>query len=251
MVLCLPGCSRPHPSGSVAVQLSTRSPTVGPDGPAGGGDSAVVALGNDTIIVRRAHIVATEVALQLASTQECEPGEDEGCAMLEAGPLLLDFPLDAGAEQILRAPAPANEYSVFQLQIHRADTNTDATFIVSHPEFANTSVRIDGTFSRSGVRRDFVFVSRFNEIQELELAPPLRVQPDETLRLTLTLDLARLFLSADKATLVDPASANPGGPHESLMNDNMRLAVTAFRDEDRDGRDDGHEGSIPEASGGS
>jgi hypothetical protein len=67
--------------------------------------------------------------------------------------------------------------------------------------------------SKTGDRRDFVSTSDLTGIQELALLAPLRVQAGDTARLTLRLDLARVFLTADRAALIDPATATPGQPN--------------------------------------
>jgi hypothetical protein len=241
VMLVLLGCSKEHPSGSVVLQFATRDPArAATDDPAVlFGDSAIVTLGGDTIVVRRGEIVVKQVALQPAATEECEPEEGEKCGVLEPGPALVDLPFEDGAEQLLNVRAAADAYSVFQVQIVTPDPGADGTFVAAHPEFANTSIRFRGTFSRSGARSDFVYVSDFSEIQELALVPPVRVPAGRTVRLTLRLDLARVFLSADRTVLVDPASANRSGPNEALVRDNVRRSLAAFRDEDGDGLDDG------------
>lgn len=248
------GCSREQPAGTVVWQLATRSPAEATFDPPvavlNAGDSAVVSLRGDTIVVRRAEIVVREVALQPAQEGHCEPEEGEDCAVLEAGPVLVILPLHGHAEQMASARVKADAYSVLQVQIHQPRAGVSDAFVASHPEFANTSIRLRGTFSRAGARTDFSYSSDFNEFQELVLNPVLRVPVEETVRVTLWLNLARLFLNADEDALVDPASGNKGGPNEILMQDNVRLSLAAFRDENHDGLDDGTTRPATEEVGG-
>jgi hypothetical protein len=43
--------------------------------------------------------------------------------------------------------------------------------------------------------------------------------------------------------LVDPSSANLGGPNAGIVKNNIKSSIDAFEDDNRDGRDDHHEGS--------
>jgi hypothetical protein len=43
--------------------------------------------------------------------------------------------------------------------------------------------------------------------------------------------------------LIDPATANSGGANAELVSSNIARSFVAFRDDDRDGRDDDGEGS--------
>ncbi|MGH7753399.1 MAG: hypothetical protein ACREN5_11350, partial [Gemmatimonadales bacterium] len=59
---------------------------------------------------------------------------------------------------------------------------------------------------------------------------------------TLRLDVSRWFVNGGGTALVDPATANEGQANENLVRDNIRASIDAFRDDDADGLDDGHEG---------
>jgi len=81
-------------------------------------------------------------------------------------------------------------------------------------------------------------VSDLDEEQELELAPPLVVADGAgDTKLTLRMDIARWF-SDDQGALIDPRTANPGGPNESLVEENIKNSIKAFEDEDEDGQED-------------
>jgi len=236
------GCAEQARYGSVVLQVATRSPQAAPGAPSLilAGDSALVALEPDTIVIRRVRAVVRMLALQPAQSGECDEDEDEACADLEPGLMLLDLPLVRGAESVLQVPVASSSYAVFQVQVHAADPTADADFVADHPDLAEDAVRIEGAFSRSGARQDFVLTSRLNEIQELVLQPPLDVHEGDTLHVTLRVDLSRVFVTNEGA-LLDPTSAGPGSPSEHLVRDNIRLSLAAFRDENQDGLDDAHE----------
>jgi hypothetical protein len=235
------GCSEP-PRGQVAVQVASRpAPDASPPSlvsrlPAA--DSTVVALDGDTIVIRRAELVMRQLWLQPAESGECEPEEKEYCAELQNDPVVVAFPLADSAERRFTSPAAPGHYSALQLDVYNPVPERDRALLGPRPEFAGISVRMQGVFSDSGKRRDFVATSDLTGIQELALTTPIAVAAGDTTALTLRLDLARVFLTPDAAALVDPVTAGPGRPHAHLVQDNIRKSLHAFRDENRDGLDD-------------
>jgi len=251
LALGLLGCSERRPSGSIAFRLSSRH--VAPLGPAAqgssttspsllaAGDSALVALGRDSIIMRRVELVLKDVQLAPTESGECEPGEEEHCAALETGPVLIALPLGDLPEHITTVRAAADTFIGFHFAI--------GPFLAAHPDFANTSIRVAGTFSHRGARRDFVYTTDFSEREEGALQPPLIVLPGATANVTFRLNVAGWFLTADKTALIDPATANRGLPNQTLVQDNIRTSVAAFRDDDHDGREDDNEAALAPVSG--
>jgi len=224
LALGLLGCAERHPTGSVALRLTA-------------GQGAVVARGRDSILVRRAELVLKEIQLAPKGSGECdaEEKEEEACAPLEMRAVLATLPLDTPTATMTTVRAPVDTYIVFHFAIHRPDSSQDATFLAAHPEFAGTSIRVQGTYSHGGKRRDFVYSSQFTEQQETALMPPLEVAPDSAATVTLRLALATWFLNADKTDLIDPSTANAGQPNQDLVHDNIRTSVAAFAGAGHDG----------------
>jgi hypothetical protein len=208
---------RPHPTGSVALQLT-------------GGQGALVTRGRDSILVRRAELVLSEIQLAPRGSGECDPEEkeEEACTELEMGPVLLTLPLDTSKTTIATVPAPVDTFIVFHFALYRPDSSKDAAFLATHPEFAGTSIRVQGTYSRAGKRSDFVYASGFTEQHEAALEPQVEVVADSTLNLTLRFAVANWFLNADKTALINPATAKAGAPNQDLVHDNIRMSVAAF-----------------------
>ena len=237
------GCSEHDRSGVVAFRLSSHHapPGTAPPPATGAstrlfaaGDSAVVTLGHDSVIVRRVQLILKEIQLAPKGGGECDPEEDEDqCAPLEPGPVLMRLPLGNAAESMLTTRAPADTYIVFHFAIYKPIASQDGAFLAAHPDFAGTSIRVEGSFSRSGKRGAFVYTSDFNEQEETGLLPALIVPSGATANLTLRMDLATWFLNADKTALIDPSTANPGRPNQHLVKDNIRTSVAAFRDDER------------------
>jgi hypothetical protein len=69
-----------------------------------------------------------------------------------------------------------------------------------------------------------VFTSDLNEVQELALEAPLVVAKGTTPTLLLSVGVAKWFLNADSAALIDPATAGPGGANAAQVRDNVRMS---------------------------
>ena len=238
------GCSQPT-SGHVDFQVTSRpSPTTTSSSSASrlaAGDSVVIALGGDTIVVRRVELVLRHVWLQPAESGECEPEEEEYCAELANRPVIVAFPLSDTAEGRFTAAAKPDAYSGLQFDLYSPAAEDADESLASNAEVSRGSVRLHGMVSKRGDRRDFLSTLALTGIQELTLTTPIRVLSGDTTRLTLRLDLTRVFLSAGGDALLDPATAAPGQPNAHLMQDNIRVALEAFPDENRDGVEDDHE----------
>src|SRR2546425_639354 len=64
---------------------------------------------------------------------------------------------------------------------------------------------------------------------------PMTLHDGQTLNVTLRVDISTWYLNATKTALVDPASANKGGPNESVVANNIQNSFKAFEDDNRDG----------------
>lgn len=161
-----------------------------------------------------------------------DDGNDDDCDELRIGPYLLDLPLDNGPARSFTVELPAGTYREVRFKVHKASRSEDASFVGSHPEFDQRSVRVVGTWN--GV--PFVFTSDVSAEQEATFSPPLTVDGTTGTDLTLFVDLSTWFL-VDGA-LVDPAQANDQQPFASQVKNNIKASIRAFEDDDRDGEDD-------------
>ena len=245
-------------TGAVSLTLSTvrpMSPVLAPALAASGsasplrvaaaGDSTIIAVGNDTIILRSVEVVLREIELERVEAADCDSIMDnDDCEKFEAGPVLAALPLGAGAtETVITVNAPPGMYDELEFEIHKTSLSDDAAFIAAHPAFSEISIRVMGTYSQAGTRSDFVFTSELNVEQEIVLSPPLTVSEGTATNVTLRLDVAAWFLNEAGSALVDPATANKGQPNESVVTNRIHDSVDAFHDDDRDGHDDDNEGT--------
>jgi hypothetical protein len=235
----------------LSFNLATRAvPTAAATTALAASESYTDGAGN-VLVFDRVQLVLREVELENeAQENACEmaAGSDD-CAEVEVGPFLVDLPLGSGAARAFTADIPAGSYDKVKFKIREPDDDAeDAAFRAAHPDFTDVSMRAEGSYN--GV--PFVFLSRLEAELELGLVPPLVVDGSTTTDLTLLVDLAAWFGAAD-GTLVDPASANQGGPNAALVAGNVARAFDAFEDQDHDGSDDhgsDDSGSDDSASGG-
>jgi len=232
----------PPPEGAIVFQLSARHPTAADSGVPFVAADSFVAQGRDTIFLRRVRLVLARLAISPSQANGCEEEEGEEdkphCVEFDMQPVALELPLAQPAVRRATRPAPVTDYNLFQAVVHRPDVAIDTAFLAANPEFAGTTVRVDGVFSHAGARRAFTYTSDLAELQEIAIDPPVAVAAGESLHVTLRVDVASWFRQADGRTLVDPATAGPGGPHEALVRDNIRTSLKVFRDGNGDGLED-------------
>lgn len=170
--------------------------------------------------------------------------DGDGCRSFNAGPYLLDLPLGPEVTRAFSVAVDTGTYDELRIKLHKPrDDNgdlRDIEFINQHPDFDKISIRATGSFNG----QPFVFEADVNAEQEMEFDPALVIADSVTnVDVTIRVDLTGWF--ADGAGgLVDPATANKGGPNDSLVRSNIKASFRAFRDDDRDGHedDDDHDG---------
>jgi hypothetical protein len=201
------------------------------------GDSTVIALGNDTVIVRSAQLVLRKVELKRSDVASCDAIEgNDDCEEFETGATLVSLPLGSALiRQQVSVSVPAGTFNALEFEIHKPSSSDDAAFIAANPDFASVSIRVTGTYSQSGTRSTFTFTSDVNQSEESSLVPPVTVQEGQTLSVTLRVDISGWFLNGAKTALVDPASANKGQPNESVVANNIQNSFDAFEDDNHDG----------------
>lgn len=204
------------------------------------GDSTVITLGSDSVIVRRAQLVLRKVELKRVDVAACDAVMDNGdCEEFETGATLVTLPLGSAAvAQQVVVNAPPGTFDQLEFEIHKPSSSEDAAFIAANPDFANISIRVSGTFSQAGTRSDFTFTSDVDQSEEANLVPPVTVTDGQTLNVTLRVDISGWFLNGAKTALVDPASANTGQPNESVVANNIQHSFDAFEDDNHDGQAD-------------
>ena len=237
-------------AGNGGVSLSTvAAPTALPAGTTVGSGELTQTDGEHTLVITRVAVVLREIELERVEDDDCPDGVGEDdCEEFEVGPVLLEMGLDGTVEQMVAIQVPAGRYDELEFEIHKPDDDSpeDLAFVDANPDFERVSIRVEGTFDGE----DFLFVQDLNKEQELDLSPPLEVADDApTTNVTVRLDVSTWFVRND-GSLIDPATANKGGPNESLVEQNIESSIEAFEDDDHDGHDDDHEDDDHDEDGG-
>lgn len=221
---------------SVGVSFSTSSLTAAPSVSSALRSNVTVTGSGNTLVITRVQMVLREIELKQSATAVCAAGtSSESCEELKIGPVLVDLPLTPGVVTALTAAVPAGTYQEVEFNIHKPgdDDASDKSFVTANPDFANSSVRVEGTYNGT----PFVFTSAVSQDVELEFNPPLVVDASAP-NLTIQVDVGSWFSDAG-GSVIDPASANPGQPNASLVAAKIRASLAAMDDDDRDGKADG------------
>ena len=223
----------PEGEGTVVVQLATLG-----SGATNAPSLAVsVTRGENVIVIQEVQLVARKLRLEQDDAEcddEAEEAElEEGCGSVRLGPVLLDPPLEEGADPEFTVDLPAGSYDRLHLQIHKPSNATgDAAFIAANPAFDGVSIRVTGTWNGT----PFEFTTDLTQVLDVELEDPLVVEADGETAVTLLLDVGSWFLGTGGTTLINPSGLSQ--QNRSLIEQNIRQSFHAFEDEDGDGDDE-------------
>jgi hypothetical protein len=254
---CSGGSTAPEGMGRVAFQIATAG-TGSSNGPAAA--DVVVSKGGNVIAIQQVQLVARKIRLSLVDAVCSEDEEededdapaassttgqahdeqeddDEDCPVLKLGPLLLEPPLNDGTETSFIAFVPTGTYDRLRLQIHKPRGSKDQAFLAEHPDFADVSIRVKGTFNGT----PFTFDTDLTEEEQLAFSTPVEVTAEGTTAFTLLLDIRGWFLDQSGNALLSPLG--PSDAIRGLIEHNIHSSFRAFRDDDHDGEDDDHDGN--------
>lgn len=229
--------SGPADQGSqVSLAVATRAAGIAPAGMQASGGPVEYNDGTNTLVITQVQMVVKEIELKRSEyPSQCDStASDDNCEELESGPYLLDLPLSAGATSVVTVDVMPGTYDEFEFKIHKPeDDDSNAAFLAAHPDFDGVSIRVTGTWNGAA----FTFESDLDAEQEQDLVPPLVVTDVGTADFTLFIDIGTWFRD-NAAMLIDPSSANKGGPNEGTVKNNIENSFQSFEDEDHDGDDD-------------
>lgn len=216
-------------SGMTAV--ASRSSVFGPR------LSLMSTSGSDTLVITRVQLVISKMELAMADTScaaQANGGDD--CPDLHLQPVLFDLPVDTSVKSVLTQAVPAGTYVAFEAKIDAVQQGEDETgvadFLAAHPDFAGTSVRVEGTFNGT----PFVYNGNAEGEINSEFVPPLTVTTNG-INVTINVNTASWFRTQAGA-LIDPSTANAGGANASIVAENIKNSFHAFEDDNRDGHED-------------
>jgi len=216
----------------VGISFSTKAPgallVAGAQSPS---FAITMTNGANTLVITKAQLVLRELELKLSAATTCATGTTaDSCERVQLGPSLVDLPVTANVTTPFTAMVPAGTYQGIEFDIRRPGTDPlDAAFIAANPNFNNVSIRVEGTYN--GVA--FVFTSELDQEVKITFNPPL-VVTDATNNATIAADIKAWFTNAD-GTLINPATASPGGVNASIVGEKIKLSLRAFEDKDKSG----------------
>ncbi len=182
--------------------------------------------GSNVLVITKAEVVLREIELERVEVVDCdvEP-EPEGCESFEVGPVVIELPLDGATSQLVTIAIEPGTYDEIEFDIHKVSGDADAAFAAAHADLVDQSIRVQGTFNGTA----FDFFSDLNVEQELPLPPLVIDETTTTTGVTIRVDLDAWFRAAGGG-LLDPGTANKGGPNENLVKDNIKDSMEAFED---------------------
>jgi hypothetical protein len=207
--------------------------------------------GTDVLVIDKVQIVLSRLELVRAGascTATAAAGDDvvdeHECTELSLEPMLVDLPINSTVANVISINVPAGSYSALEAKVRalRADGDqgrASKAFLTAHPDLAGLSVVVIGTFNgtpftwRGAPRAEF----------EASFSPALVVDA-APVNLTVHADVTTWF-KTQSGTLIDPATANAGGSNAGVVAENVRRSFRAFRDDDRNGHDDGDDTRRP------
>ena len=221
------------PAPGANFSLTLASPGAAAVAKAAGADTLTAA--GDTLMLTSVQIVLRKIELEADDDVE-DAGDSTRVEECEAGPLLVDMPLGGGTDQVVSMALAPGTYHEVEFEIHAVsgDDAAEAAFRSAHPDFVGVSIRAQGTFNGT----PFIYETDMDQEQESEINPPLVIDAaGGAANLTLRIDHTGWFGDGD-GRLVDPSSANHGGPNESLVEQNIERSFATFEDDDHDGEED-------------
>jgi hypothetical protein len=228
-------------AGSVSLSFSAKGASTSSASLSGGTISGALVGSSDVLVITKAQLVLAELELQRAggSCADTSSSSSDSCEELELAPTMIDLPVSGNVVGALSVQVPAGSYSALEAKITLPDTGRrgGAALIAAHPELRGASVRVEGTFNGQA----FVYTGTTRAQIESRFDPPL-VADGSGINVTVSVDLTNWFKTSSGA-LVNPSTANAGGANAELVSSNIARSFVAFRDDDRDGRDDDGERS--------
>jgi hypothetical protein len=248
-VVAVAACSdAAAPSASSMVSLAFRV------APATSELSASRMLSDSTPAVAASDIALTKVQLVLSHIElsrldsacvradttddDSDEGERRGdCHEIKLAPMLVDLPITPDAKVELSAPVPPGKYRNLHARLTALTAESRqkgaADFIAAHPDFAGTSVRIEGTYGG----KPFTFISNLRAEIYIPFRPPLDLTESTTPAVTVAVDPSRWF-KTQNGTTIDPTTVGLDQPNNAYIAANIRRSFRVFRDDNHDGHGD-------------
>jgi hypothetical protein len=202
---------------------------------------------SDSITLTKVQLVLSHIELSRIDSacvraDTTDDGRDEGehlgdCHEIKLAPMLVDLPLTPDAKVELSAPVPPGKYRNLHARLTALTSESlqkgAADFLAANPDFAGTSVRIEGTYAG----KPFVYTTAVRAEIFIPFRPPLDLTDStKAPSVTVAVDPSRWFKTAS-GTTIDPTTVGPDQPNNAYIAANIR-SFRVFRDDDHDGHGD-------------
>lgn len=160
--------------------------------------------------------------------------DDDDCPTVRVGPYLVDVPVSGADGGRVAVEVPEGTYSSVRLSIHKVSSSdsADLAFRQANPDFRGISIRLQGTYNGM----PFTFVHDVNAKLDVPLTTPITIGEGGD-DVTVTIDMKDWFVKPNGG-LYSPAEGNTPGQVRATIQNNIRNAFRAFRDRNRDGKED-------------
>jgi hypothetical protein len=214
----------------------------------GSGAEIRVGAGTDELVITRAQMVLEKIefesedgscrrriaaagydtsAIDTARIRACCDGYE-----VEFGPIVIDLPTGRAPVAGVTLRVPPGLYDELKFEIEPLDDHGAGEDRHGRRGPRGSSIVVEGSFNG----RRFVYLSALEAEVELRFRPPLSIEAGG-FNVTIRVDVAGWFTTSD-GRLIDPSSANAGGPNQALVERNILASLDAYPDGDRDGRRD-------------
>lgn len=187
------------------------------------------AAGN-TLDITVAQVVVSKIEFE-TENRDCKSSGPGNCHEFEAGPLLLNLPVNGGMLPLGTEEVPFTAITEIELNIERPDEDDARTtqFRAANPSLPRTaSLHLVGTFN--GQPFD-VFLSPEAEL-ELKFSPPITLA--DGLNLSIEINVTN-WLRNTNGNFIDPRTLASDSNARSRVEANIQASFRAFRDSNRDG----------------
>lgn len=200
-----------------------------------GADGLTLTEGTHTLVLTQVEVLLENIEIERAGRNKgCDDDDDDGCADIDRGPLLLNLPLDGTVERSVTVNLPIGTYDKIEFEIDDLDDDSRSELATTRPEFRDVSIIANGTYDGAA----FVFSSRVEAEQEIRLPTPIVVtETSSDVAVTVSIDVGRWFVD-NAGTVVNPSDA----ALKRAINDRIERSFEAFgNDDDHDDDDDDHD----------
>jgi len=166
--------------------------------------------------------------------------KDSTQGLYKTTPLVLELNLTGNIQDIGGQTVPFGTYTRLEFDIHRAEANGTTAMSADQcakirPFFAGDkySVIIEGTYNDGTSQKNFVYKSKVNVKQKIDLVQPLVVtETDNAINATMLISSYGWF--RDNNSILDPTDSK----NENRIDNNIRNSIKAIKDKNKDGSAD-------------